>query len=41
MDLVGLGQQLEARKSELMSEAKGVSESGVRRARRSEAQARA
>jgi len=41
MDLVGLGQQLEARKSELMSESKGESESAVRRARRSEAQARA
>jgi hemerythrin superfamily protein len=41
MDLVGLGQQLKARKSELMSEAKGDSESRVRRARRSEAQARA
>jgi hemerythrin superfamily protein len=41
MDLVGLGQQLEARKSELMSEFEGDSESGVRRARGSEAQARA
>ena len=41
MDLVGLGQQLEARKSELISESEGDNESGVRRARGSEAQARA
>lgn len=41
MDLVGLGQQLEARKSELMSEFEGDSESAVRRARGSDAQARA
>jgi hemerythrin superfamily protein len=41
MDLVGLGQQLQSRKAELMSEAKGDSESGFRRARSSEARARA
>ena len=41
MDLVGLGQQLEARKSELMSEFEGDSESAVRRARGRDAQARA
>ena len=41
MDLVGLGQQLEARKSELMSESAGDNESAVRRARGSDAQARA
>jgi hemerythrin superfamily protein len=41
MDLVGLGQQLEARKSELMSEFAGDSKSGVRRARGNDAQARA
>ena len=41
MDLVGLGQQLAARKSELMSESKGESDSAARRARRSEAQVRA
>ena len=41
MDLVGLGQQLEARKSELMSEFESDSESGVHRARGSDTQARA
>jgi hemerythrin superfamily protein len=41
MDLAGLGQQLEARRSELMSESEGDSESADRRARGSEAQARA
>lgn len=41
MDLVGLGRQLQSRKAELMSESKGDSESGIGRARSSEARARA